>query len=201
MDNYLLSASRKRRTRRNPKTCSPWRHLKDRHHQVALSDHRRRWIESMNPEELNLFLGVHGPNKIPKIKDCIHLKVQPYLEVKSRVDPNLPPKIYELGDQSTLNIIGLVDFKKLADKRRNLYKIVVYVIQNEAAYLGVTAPEGYEHKLPFYKRRLFCPLAKAKFHLYYMTPSPQGSYQGVIGKIYQENGDLVEQYLPDNFRP
>ncbi len=72
----------------------------------------------MNPEELNLFLGVHGPNKIPKIKDCIHLKVQPYLEVKSRVDPNLPPRIYELGDQSTLNIIGLVDFKKLADKRR-----------------------------------------------------------------------------------
>lgn len=185
MDNYMLSASRKRRlkSRKNNK----WRR--------RTSAHYRRWLESMSPEELNIFIGVHGPNRIPKIKDRVRFTVQPYLEVISRVQPDAAPKIYPLGPQSTLNIVGVIDFKQVVDKKRNLYKLVVYVIQNDAAQLGVEAPKEYEHKLPFYKRRIFCPLAGAKFRMRYMAPQTADEPQGFISKIYHGD-ETFEQYIP-----
>lgn len=186
MDNYILSNSRKRRAKRKPQ--NKWR----RH---TNSDHRARWIESMDPEELNLFIGVHGPNKIPKIKERVRFRIQPYLEVTSRTDPTSPPIIHALGEDSVLNIVGLIDFKQVIDKKRNLYKVVVYVIQNEAAQLGITDPEGYEGKLPFYKQHVHCPLAGAKFNMYYETPKPQNEPQGVISKVYRYD-ETFEQYVP-----
>lgn len=191
MDNYALSANRKQRTKR--KTHNKWRRRQPN------SDHRRRWIESMSPEELNIFIGVHGPNRIPKIKERIRLVVRPYLEVTSRTDPDAPPKIYDLGEQSILNIIGHVDFKQVIDKKRNLYKIVIYVIQNEAAAIGVEDPEGYEGKLPFYKQHVCCPLAGAKFSMYYETPKPQNEPQGIISKIYHYD-QAFEQYVPHRLK-
>ena len=187
MDNYQLYACHQKRTRnRNSNNChTRWQH--------SFSQHNARWLESIANEELNIFIGIHGPSKIPRVKDRIHLTIQPYLEVVDRHNPDTPPKIYSLGEQSTLEIVGIIDFKKTIDKERGLFKIVVFTTRNFATTIEIEAPSGYQ--LPLYKRRLFCPLAGSKFHMLYAAPFSQGQCQGAISKIYHE-GKLIEQYVP-----
>lgn len=189
MDNYVLSNRHKPHIKHE--TSDRWRR--------PIPEHRARWIESMSPEALNIFIGVHGPNRIPKLREQVHFRVQPYLEVTSRADPTTPPVVHSLGKDSALHIIGKVEFKQAVDKKRNLHKIVIFVIQNEAAQLNIEAPEGYKHKLPFYKQRVLCPLAGAKFHMYYSIPKPATEPQGVISKIYRHD-TAFEQYVPQDLK-
>ena len=189
MDNYILNATREKRIQsRN--------HRKWRRHD---SDHFARWIESISPEELNIFIGINGPNKIPRVKERIHFQAQPYMEIINRTDPESPPRFYPLGEKSALSIVGLIDFKQIVDKKRNLYKIVVFVIKNEATSICIEAPEGYEDRLPLRKRPVAYPVAGAKYSMLYAVPHPQNGPQGVISKIHNSK-NTTDQYIPHFYR-
>lgn len=202
MGNYRIKLleRKKHKTFRNP------RYNKNRRHSAAYnrwrhsdSDHHTRWIESLRPENLNIFVGIHGPKNIPKIKEYVHFQVQPFLEVASRTDPSIPPAIYALGEE-TLDIIGIIDFKQIADKKRNLYKIVVFVVQNSTASIRLVVPDKYKDQLASSTRNVFCPLAGAKFYMLYNAKPPTPTVcQGVIHKIYYQE-DLIEQYIPQCFQ-
>lgn len=184
MDNYLYSNARRKRQLKSSRGNS------------------QKAMKSFRTEEINIFMALHGPNKIPRLHEFINLVAQPYLEATNRLDPTAPPKIYSLGEESSLKIVGMVQFKQLIDKKRKLYKITILSVKNEGAKLAIMIPKDYEWRFPLTKRRVFWPLYGSTFHMYYSLTRTKDQYRGVITKIHpRTEKDTFDQFIPRDFRP